>query len=317
MPDTHVRSMMLVTALAVFPGCGQIGPFGVKPTFADHERQLCVETALRREPDKDAIELAFDKFTLGCERGDAGACSALGVMYEQGLAVEQDGKRAFALFDQACRAGNDGGCVNLGKAYVDGVGADFNSRRAVELFTLGCDNGDMRGCTELAALYAVGDGVSRDTTKAAQLYAHACEGRQLDACYAVAKLHDDGIIGPDPITALSFYEKACVGGYEDSCDRMDRMYARRRPIGAIAEKARHPGEKACLRGDAAACNAAGVAYYAGAGVKKDTMRAATFLQRACDGSYEPACNVLGPLLHGACARGDSASCAAIKRLANK
>ena len=72
-----------------------------------------------------------------------------------------------------------------------------------------------------------------------------------------------------------------------------------------------------MAGDAAACNAAGVAFYSGSGVTKDTVRAATYLTRACDGGYDPACNVLKPLLHGACARGERDGCAALKRLANR
>lgn len=228
-PSTLLAFALLTT------GCGQIGPFGRTATFASQDRQLCVETALRRSPDMSAVELAFDRFELACERGDLGACSALGVMYEQGLGVRANDAMAFRLFDQACRGGNDAGCVNLGLAYVNGRGVAFDSRQAAELFGLGCAKGDPRGCSQLAELYLAGDGVPRDTTKAAQLYAISCDARQWESCYAVAKLHEDGTIGPDPVAAITFYEKACVAGYADACDRMDSMYTRPLPYaGAVA-----------------------------------------------------------------------------------
>ena len=312
------RPPIVIVAVALLStGCGQIGPFGQTATFPDYERQLCVETALRRSPDMGAVDLAFERFSHACEDGDPAACSALGVMYEQGLGTAVDDRRAAALYEMACKAGNEGGCLNLGLDYSNGVGVDFDSRRAAELFTNGCSQREPRACTELAALYVAGDGVQKDTTKAAQLYAEACDVGRWEACYAVAKLHDDGIIGPDPVAALTFYERACVAGYGDSCDRMDALYSRRLPPARVAARDSHPSEKPCMAGDAAACNAAGVAFYSGSGVTKDTVRAATYLTRACDGGYDPACNVLKPLLHGACARGERDGCAALKRLANR
>ena len=54
------RPPIIIVAVALLStGCGQIGPFGQTATFPNYERQLCVETALRRAPDMGAVELSL------------------------------------------------------------------------------------------------------------------------------------------------------------------------------------------------------------------------------------------------------------------
>lgn len=79
-----------------------------------HDPQACVESALRRKPDEVLARQARGEFELACRVGDAASCSALGVMYEVGLAAPHSPDTAKALYARACRAGNDRGCNNLG-----------------------------------------------------------------------------------------------------------------------------------------------------------------------------------------------------------
>ena len=92
--------LTLTTALLLV-GCGELG-FRHSATFATLDSQLCVETALRRHPDASTLELARDRFRAACADEDMAACSALGVMYEQGLALPEDYDRAAVLFEMAC-----------------------------------------------------------------------------------------------------------------------------------------------------------------------------------------------------------------------
>jgi hypothetical protein len=281
--------------------------------FEGLDRQICVESALRRSPDAASLADARDSFVAACEGGEAGACSALGVMYERGLGVAKSAKSAAILFDRACRAGNAGGCGNLGVAYAAGQGVAIDPERAASLFAMSCTKGDARGCIELASVTAYGQGVPRDPRRAAELLDGACKKGHPEACFRIASMFEDGTLGPDPVAAMSYFEKACVGGAGDGCDRLDAMYQanmRARP------PTPHPREIACLGGDARACNAAALGHFGGEGVERNLDKAVAFMRQACQRGYTPSCDVLGPMLHGSCARGDSLSCTALAKLAN-
>ncbi len=50
-------------------------------------------------------------------------------------------------------------------------------------------------------------------------------------------------------------------------------------------------------------------------VDRNLDKAVDLLDRACRGGYSASCDVVGPLLHGACVRGDGDSCVALAKLA--
>ncbi len=53
------------------------------------------------------------KFAKACEGGEAAACSNLALIYEQGLGVARDLRRAFALHQKACDGGFKSSCEHL------------------------------------------------------------------------------------------------------------------------------------------------------------------------------------------------------------
>lgn len=295
---------------AATSGCGiqwmRHGPLG------HYDQQLCVETALRRNPDPATLASAYARFEAGCQEGDAAACSTLGVMYERGLHVKQSVPRAVRLYDRACKGDNGGGCVNLGMAYKAGAGVEVDAARAAQLFEMACERGDVRGCTELASVMARGQGIPSDARQAAELFETGCSAGHADACYRLASYFEDGTFGPDPFTAMTFFEKACIAGISAGCERLDQMYDRSR---RHAPPVPHPAEIACRSGDARACNAAGLGYFAGDEVARNLDKAVALMQRACEGGYTASCDVVGPMLHGSCARGDGDSCVALAKLA--
>ncbi len=52
-------------------------------------------------------------------------------------------------------------------------------------------------------------------------------------------------------------------------------------------------KKACAKGKAVACNKLGLIYYAGSGVKQDTLKAVELFKKACDGGDVTGCTFLG------------------------
>jgi len=309
----NARALLPVVALlgASTVACGGVG-WNTPTVFDTTANQQCAENALRRNPEPTTLPAAFARFDEGCEGGEAAACSALGVMYERGLAVDKDPRRAAVLFGRACRDGNAAGCVNLGTAYATGTAVAIDAGRAAQLFEFACDKGDPRGCTELASVYTHGYGVEQDRRRGVELYQRVCDEGHSRACYRLASLFEDGTVGPDTFTAITYYEKACIGGIMEGCDRLDIMYANKRSPQQV-----HPSEAACSEGEAKACNAAGLGYFAGNGVGRNLQKAVSFLEQACRGGYSASCDVIGPMLHGSCIRGDGASCTALARLSHQ
>jgi len=182
-----------------------------------HE-QGCVERALRRTTDADAIAHARDAFTLECARGGAEACSALGVMNEVGVGVPVNALAAVALYERACRAGNQRACTNLGVALAEGTGGSRDTVAGARLLERACDAGDPLACVHLASMREVGVGVSKDAVLAAQLFALACDGGEGNACLALGDIRasegqSDG--------ATELYRTGCVHGSADACGRLD------------------------------------------------------------------------------------------------
>lgn len=310
------RSLMIGALLAVTmlgSACGGIQVLRVEKPAKPYDRQACVENALRADPDMATLPLALEQFTRECEKdNNPAACSQLGIMYELGLAVPADGVRAASFYHRACKAENVGGCVNLGWAYAKAVGVEIDNARAMRLLDWGCRKGNMRGCTEQATMLLTAQDVAKDAARASKLYKRACDDGFAAACYQLGAMHEHGgEAAANTMTALTAYEAACLAGNPKGCDGMARMYAKK----PAAPKA-HPSLAGCEDGSAADCAAVGMAYYKGDMVERNVETAVTFLQRACSGGYGPSCAILGPTLHGSCARGNSDSCRALGKLAS-
>ena len=215
---------MLVAAFAA-PACG-----GSIQTAASYDAQKCVESALRRGGDEATLPMAREKFSEECKSGDASACSTLGVMYEKGLGVEQSISRARELYDGACVAGNTHACVNYGKLIISGHGMSVGAptsrlspqEHAIRLFSMACRKDDARGCGELGRLLVRMGDVSRSTV----LLRQGCEGGDGDSCFLLGSQYDNGALGNDVVSAMSFYEKACGKGHEKGCLHLDLIYAK-------------------------------------------------------------------------------------------
>jgi len=242
----------MVLAMLVALGAQACG--GVVQTRVEYDAQSCVEQALRRGGDAGTIDAARDQFTDGCERGDAAACSQLGVMYEYGLAVAMDVQRAKELYDRACNQGNRGACVNYGKLLAEGAQvatAEEGSRLAsvehgIRVLSQACREGDARGCGELGRLLLT---KKHDTASSVVLLRQACEGGHSDSCYLLGSQFDHGEFGNDPVEALAFYQKACGGGHQRGCLHLDLIYAKisaRRSSVKVAA----PSAVACAPGEA-------------------------------------------------------------------
>jgi TPR repeat protein len=129
--------------------------------LAPPDPQACVETAIRRGAPPDPEQLAH--FEAQCARGDAAACSILGVMHERG----EDNARAWLLFGGACRSGNARACANLAELLERGHPS--GTSQVVLLYDHACRHDVPQACTKLGRIHETGD-----RRRAVELYEIAC-----------------------------------------------------------------------------------------------------------------------------------------------
>lgn len=84
---------------------------------------------------------------IACQQGDIVGCGNLGWMYATGSnGAEQSYYNAAKYFTLACDSGHIQSCNNLGVLYDGGLGVRQDKRKAIELFGLACDYGIESGC---------------------------------------------------------------------------------------------------------------------------------------------------------------------------
>lgn len=179
---------------------------GLDVAVAPPDPQRCVETAIRRGAPPDAEQLAH--FEAQCARGDAAACSILGVMHERGETSPWNATRAWLLYDGACKQGNARACANL-------AGMLGSSARAAELYDYACRHDVPEACTKLGRLRS---------DRAAELYEIACSLGDAAGCIELGRLHEGA---RDVRRAAELYQRACVRGELSGCTQLDRLHARR------------------------------------------------------------------------------------------
>ncbi len=209
----NVLTVALLGASSALTGCVGATFGGSSPGY---DEQGCVEQALRRNPDKGSLEGARVLFEQGCTSGDAGACSALGVLYELGRGVAADPRRAAKLYRMACNQGNGRGCTNLGLVLEHGVQGVPAQKQARDFYSRACDEGERSGCANLGRLYKEGKVVPKDLAFASDLLTHACRDGETAACLDLAEL----VAPSEPDRALSLFVNACVAGEASACSHI-------------------------------------------------------------------------------------------------
>ncbi|APE42087.1 hypothetical protein BOO69_00680 [Sulfitobacter alexandrii] len=116
------------------------------------------------------MERVATLYQQAADAGNADAAVSLGVLYQEGIGVEQNFARARELYEQPADQGNARALNNLGLLYVRGDGVPQDYARAAEYFSAAVDLGLSTAMTNLGVLYENGFGVELDEERARALY---------------------------------------------------------------------------------------------------------------------------------------------------
>jgi TPR repeat protein len=172
-----------------------------------------------------------------CKSGEARGCSIVGDALFVGLAgVPKDPPRALKYYARGCDGGDTGACTNLGVLYLGAGGADvpIDRRKALELSTRACFGGDSTACGNTGLMYEFGMGVPQDITKAQALFKRSC-GLDGADCLRLGILYQHGTGFPrNDGLASSLLERSCAevgragtGGFPSlACHVQEKVYGK-------------------------------------------------------------------------------------------
>jgi TPR repeat protein len=180
---------------------------------------ICTEADKQRQFD-DRLDASI-ALTKACDLKLADACVALGVSYETGDGVAQDGDRARNLYRSGCEAGAAQGCYNLGQLYFKAN----DLQNGMPWFQRGCDAGEVRSCDVVGYACVEQAGEAGDaTTRAAsakcatEALTKACDGRFPKSCVTLGTALIRGTLdAPNQRLAGDFFRKACTLGNSAYC----------------------------------------------------------------------------------------------------
>lgn len=169
----------------------------------------------------------LDEIKLQAKQGNADAQYNLGVIYEQGIGISVDSKKAINWYQKAAEQGRFEAQYNLGLMYSRGVGGKQDYRKAKKWFGKAAESGDAQSQTLLGVLYAEGKGVAQNYEEAVKWYQKAADQGNPEAQALLGEMYLVGKgVTEDYKKAAALFRKAAQQGDADSQYYLGSMYAK-------------------------------------------------------------------------------------------
>lgn len=186
------------------------------------------------------------------ETGMARAQYNLGVIYDNGLGVEQDYEEAVRWYRLAAEQGYASAQYNLGVFFDSGLGVVQDYEEAVRWYRLAAEQGDAGAQYGLGVMHANGLGVEQDYVEAVRLYRLAAEQGEASAQYGLGFMYVNGNgVVKDYVTAHMWANIAAAKGHENAPKARDSLEPKM-TANTIAEAQRRA--RVCMASNYRDCN---------------------------------------------------------------
>lgn len=125
--------------------------------------------------------------------------------------------RAIPSLETACADNSGEACTSLGSIYEGGLGVPRDPRRAITLYRSGCAAAHPPGCARQATLEAQGAPGSRAVTRAFATLERLCGENVADACLGWGQLLANRTTKADRDRGATLIRKACDLGHGEAC----------------------------------------------------------------------------------------------------
>jgi TPR repeat protein len=106
---------------------------------------------------------AYQLWLIDAEKGSAVAQRNIGLMYDEGLGVPQNGKKAVKWYRMAAEQGEKLAQYYLGTMFEEGRGVPLDYKEAVKWYRLAAGQGHVKAQYKLGLMYLKGQGVLQNS----------------------------------------------------------------------------------------------------------------------------------------------------------
>jgi TPR repeat protein len=254
---------------------------------------------------KANVGLAKVYHQIGCDGKIALACTEVGHMMQDSARDDDELAIAWTFYERGCELGDETGCDywHQGQPIVVRIVGKHSKLEEDPLSTLEqwlalCAAEDALACKDVGIAYDNGDGTAHDYEKAVSFYDKGCALGSEESCAFFGDMLRHGKGHPmDVKRAFHLFERSCANGSMWGCRELANMFE----LGEVAQQDRIRAfsmyERLCDQGELQSCSAiAGDAMNRFEKNGFDAGDARTIRNgfgAACAGGYAQACNTLG------------------------
>ena len=253
-------------------------------------------------------ELDAKELTAEAEKGGADAQFHLGLLYEDGVGVEQDLKKAATWYRRAAESGNEYAQFKLGGFYHFGTGVERDYINAAKWYLKSAEQGYDLAQLKLGLMYEEGEGVEKDPTEAAKWFRKAAEQGNPFGAGKLGLMYESGQgVKRSLEAAAKWFLKAAERDEPFAQAFLANMYRTGRGVEKDLTEAAKWFRKAAEKDSAWAAWQLGAMYEKGEGVDKDLKEAEALYRKAAEQGSSMGKFFLGALYYGRALRMDDAT----------
>ena len=175
----------------------------------------------------EKTDKAIKYITKAAEQGNQNAQAKLGLIYYQGVGVEQDYKKSFDWTSKAAKQGNSQAESLLGEFYSSGNGVTKDYRRSFEWFFKAAEHGNANAQYILFRIYFLGNGIPKNFNKGFEWLLKSADQGFLQAQYMAGLIYSDGAdmgIAQNYEESFKWFTKAAEAGLPESQLKLGLSY---------------------------------------------------------------------------------------------
>jgi len=234
--------------------------------------------------------LAFIWLSSSAKKGHRLAQNKLGFMYEKGIIPNMKStKKAIKEYYKSANQNYEIAQLNLAMHYNQFIDKD-STKKALYWYTLAYKNGNMAATNNLASMYYFGQGTKVNYKKAAVLYTIAAKSNDMLAQYNLSMMYFSGEhFKRNPEKSYYWLKKSAINGYKIAQMKLAHFYREgNNLVNQNYKKSLYWYFKAAEQKHPPAQYYVGYSYYYGYGIKKDLKKAAYWLHLSSENGYKSA-----------------------------
>ncbi len=236
--------------------------------------QYCLGMNYHQLQDEDYNDKMIKCFELAAQLRHPRAQLMLGSLYQNGIGIAADEKKAVEYYKMAADQGLFEAITQLGWCYEEGIGLDANMEMAFKHYQRAADWGIPLAQYNLACCYEQGEGVEKDQKKAFEYYHLASDQGQVEAQQYLGECYESGeYVEKNEVLAAMYYQLASDQGSIEARYRLGLCYEFGTGVEKDEIKATMYYQMASDQGSVEARQRLALCYENGLGVEKNLERA--------------------------------------------